>query len=229
MCGRLFQTSDPARIAALFGTSGAVPNYPPRHNGAPTQEIAAVRFNEADGARHLDLLRWGLVPHWAKDPAIGNRLINARAEGIDAKPAFRDAFRRRRCLVPADGFYEWQRRDDGRQPFAIALADGGPMALAGLWENWRDPAGNWVRSFTIVTTVANRLLAPIHDRMPVILDPADWPDWLGETAAAPERLLGLLRPLPADRLEAWPVSRRVNNVRADEPGLADRLPPANPA
>lgn len=227
MCGRYFQIIDPRAIAERFGTAGDLPNFPPNHNAAPTQDLPVVRHNPETQERSLDRLRWGLVPHWAKDLAVGYKMINARAEGIETKPSFRQAFQRRRCLVPADGFYEWQRQGAKKQPYAIALADGKPMALAGLWENWKSPDGEWVRTFTIVTTRANDLLAGIHDRMPVILDEADWPAWLGERAAGQDDLLGLLKPYPAAKMTTWPVSDRVNNVRVNEPGLSDRLPPAN--
>jgi len=174
MCGRFVQKSPPELLRERFGTVNSVPNYPARYNAAPTDDIAVVRFNPETEQRSLDLLRWGLIPHWAKDPSIGNRLINARAEALAEKPSFRDAFHRRRCLVPADAFYEWRPEGSRKQPYAIAFRDGEPMALAGLWENWRDPEGNWVRTFTIVTTAANDLLQPIHDRMPVVIEPGDY-------------------------------------------------------
>lgn len=229
MCGRYYQVTDPRTIAERFGTAGGLPNLPLNYNAAPTQDLPVVRHDPETRARSLDRLRWGLVPHWAKELSVGSKLINARAEGIEAKPSFRQAFRRRRCLVPVDGFYEWQRTGSRKQPYAIALRNGGPMALAGLWENWRSPDGEWVRTFAIITTRANDLVAGIHNRMPVVLDEAGWPAWLGERPAGTEELLGLLRPYPSAGMICWPVSDRVNNARVNEPGLFDRLPPVNSA
>ena len=222
MCGRAFQSSAPERIREHFGTGGALLNQPARYNIAPTQSVPVVRFNPKTRERALDLLRWGLVPFWAKDLAIGTKAINARSEDIAAKPMFREAYAQRRCIVPVDGFYEWQRTGEGKsatkQPYAIALADGGLMALAGLWERWKAPDGEIVRSFTIVTTRANDKLQPLHDRMPVILDAAAYATWLGEQAGDPAPLM---RPCPSDRLRLWPVSDAVNNVRNDDPSLLE--------
>jgi putative SOS response-associated peptidase YedK len=172
------------------------------------------------------------VPHWAKDLSVGARMINARAETVAERPGFRDAFARgRRCLVPADGFYEW-RKGDGpkapKQPYTVALRDGSPMALAGLWEGWRGPGGEVVRTFTIITTDANDKLRALHDRMPVILPRAAWPAWLGEEPAEAAALLALLRPYPSAELAAWPVPRRVGRVAEDDAGLAERDPTATP-
>jgi putative SOS response-associated peptidase YedK len=153
-----------------------------------------VRYDTRAGERSLDLLRWGLVPYWAKDIKVDFSNINAKAEGIEGKPAFREAFQRRRCLVPVDNFYEWKNIGPAKQPCAIALADRGLMALAGLWENWRSPAGEWVRSFAIITTTPNDLCAELHNRMPVVLGPEAWPIWLGEEPAEPHHLKGLLAP-----------------------------------
>lgn len=223
MCGRAFQTSSPDKLQERFGTIGPLPNQPARFNAAPTQDLLVVRFNPATRERRLDALRWGLVPLWATNLAIGSKAINARAEAIDQKPMFRDAFARRRCLIPVDGFYEWRPATDARIPHAIAHAEGAVLALAGLWERWKSPAGEIVRSFTIVTTTANELLRPLHERMPVMLEPTDFPRWLGETDASPEDLKALLRPYPAEQLRVWPVSRAVNNVRNDEPTLLDAV------
>jgi putative SOS response-associated peptidase YedK len=176
-----------------------------------------VRLHPATRARHLDLLRWGLVPHWAKDPKSGRQPINARAETLAGTPMFRDALPRRRCLVPADVFYEWQATEAGKQPYAIARTDGQPMAFAGLWEGWRGADGTVLRTFTIVTTDANPVLRPLHERMPVILEAADWPTWLGETEGDPP---ALLRPSSAD-LRVWQVSKAVNNVRNDSAALLE--------
>lgn len=225
MCGRFLNKLPVAEIARIFEVTAPLPNYPERYNLAPTQPILAVRLNPTTGQRSLDTLRWGLVPHWAKDLSIGARLINARAETLAKTPSFRDAFARRRCLIPASGFYEWQKNAEGKQPYAIVPADEPLFAFAGLWENWRDrdagEAAPWLRSCTIVTGPANALLAPIHDRMPVILPRQAWGAWLGEIPASPAALQALLVPFPAERMRAYPVSPRVNNVRNDDSSLAD--------
>ena len=205
MCGRFVQKTPLGEIRVLFGTANAVPNAPPNENASPTDTLAVVRYNPQTRQRSLDLLRWGLVPLWAKDIKFGVRCINARAESLDRTPAFRDAFQWRRCLVPADAFYEWQKAGGKTVPYTIAAGDGGVFALAGLWERWKTPAdGSILRSFTIVTGAPNALCEPIHDRMPVILPPSAWPTWLGETDATPEELLALLRPYPAELMRAYP-------------------------
>jgi putative SOS response-associated peptidase YedK len=225
MCGRYFLSRPPAALARLFRTVDPVPNAPPRFNVAPTQDSLVVRRNPETGARHLDLLRWGLLPIWAKDAAIGSRMINARAESLAEKPAFRDAYAKRRCLVPIDGFYEWaevpgQRR---KQPYAVALRSGEPMALAGLWERWRAPDGSILRTFAVVTCPAAPLLARLHERMPVVLPPEAWPLWLGEAEGDPA---SVLRPMDGSAFRIWPVSTRVNAVREDDAGLLEPDPDA---
>ncbi len=223
MCGRARLSSDVSEIKLVFRVPPhrPTPNVPPNWNVAPTEDLPIVRWDGKAGERSLDNMRWGLVPYWAKDLKIGFSTINAKAEGIDERPAYREAFKRRRCLVPLDAFYEWRKRGKEREPYAVALADRRLMAMAGLWENWRSPAGEWVRSFTIVTTAANALLAPLHDRMPVILDPDSWPLWLGEAAADAERLTALLTPYPPDRMTIWPVDKRVGNVKNKDPALIE--------
>lgn len=222
MCGRYLLTSPVESMRTLFDVLER-PNLQPRFNIAPTQDIAAVRRGE-EGARHLVLLRWGLIPHWAKEASIGARMINARAESVAEKPAFRSAFRHRRCLIPADGFYEWQARGKGpKQPYVITLAEDGLMAFAGLWESWRDPeSGVEVESATIITTDANAGLSAIHPRMPVIVDPADFETWLDPQSEL-EDLRGLLRPPPEERTVARPISTRVNRVANDDPAILDAL------
>ena len=209
MCGRYSLTTPVEAIARLFALDSRA-NLPPRYNIAPTQDVPIVRLDKAGQARELVQVRWGLVPVWAKDVKIGARMINARAETVATR--FKDAFQRRRCLVVADGFYEWRKLADGRrQPYRITLADGGVFAFAGLWERWRNPADNeWLLSCTIVTTDANALVAPIHDRMPVILAPEAHTPWL----AAPDP--ALLKPYPADAMAMTAVSMRVNNVDNDD-------------
>ncbi|MBL6454104.1 SOS response-associated peptidase [Belnapia sp. T6] len=228
MCGRYFQQRGPAYVARYFETVNPVPNTPPSWNRAPTQDALVVRRHPETGARHLDPLRWGLVPRWASDPSVGSKMINARSEGITEKPSFREAFRKRRCLVTADGFYEWRTEGKAKQAFAIALAGGEPMALAGLWEGWRASDGSILRTCTIVTGEANEKLSAMHHRMPMILPREAWPAWLGEEAAEPEALLALLRPWPAEGVLAWPVSSRVNKVAENDAGLLSRDPFAVP-
>jgi putative SOS response-associated peptidase YedK len=235
MCGRFVQKTPLGEIHVLFEAAGPVPNGPPRYNVAPTDNIAVVRHNPRTGLRALDMLRWGLVPLWAKDPSFGPKCINARSETVATNNIFRDAFERRRCLIPADGFYEWQKSGETPQskskakaqtrPFAIIPQEGSLFAFAGLWERWRSPAdGSILRSFTIVTGKPNALCAPIHERMPVILPREVWPVWLGEAAATPEELLALLVPYPAELMRVHPIGPRVGNVRNDDPDLLAPLP-----
>jgi len=225
MCGRFVQTTPLGEIQVLFETTNPVPNLAPRYNAAPTDSLAVVRFNPQTRARSLDLLRWGLVPLWAKDLSFGPKCINARSETIASNNIFKDAFERRRCLVPADAFYEWRKLGGkATQPFAIMPEEGGIFAFAGLWERWKNPAdGSIVRSFTIVTGQPNPLCAPIHDRMPVILPKEAWPLWLGETETSPSALLALLQPYPAERMRVYPIGPGVGNVKNDEPSLLDPL------
>lgn len=212
----MFLTTPVAELRTLFEVRES-PNLATRWNIAPTQDIAAVRRDE-DG-RHLVPLHWGLVPHWAEDPSIGSRMINARAETLADKPAFRAALRQRRCLIPIDGFYEWKTEGKRKQPYAIRRRDRQPMALAGLWESWPGPKGaplpQPLQSATIVTTGANAVLRPLHERMPVVMDPRDWEAWLDPAAPLP-LVQDLLRPAPDGELEAYPVSTRVNSVRNDD-------------
>ncbi len=217
MCGRFAFYSPAEATAALFGASGSL-DIGPRYNIAPTQDIAAVRDAEAAGeGRELVALRWGLVPFWAKDPAIGNRMINARAETVAEKPAFRAAYRRRRCLVLADGFYEWHREGAVKIPYFISLASGEPFAFAGLWEDWRNKqTDESLQTATLVTTQANDFLAPLHHRMPVILDAGRADRWL---AGDDDLVDTASRDCP--RLRAWPVNRRVNNARNDGDDLIE--------
>ena len=219
MCGRFTLRTPTHRLAEAFGVD-ALPNLAPRYNIAPTQDVVAIRH--ADAGRGLAMLRWGLIPGWAKDPAIGSRMINARAETVAEKPSFRAAFRQRRCLVAADGFFEWQKVAEGpKQPYYIRLESDEPFAIAGLWERWRDPAGETVESCTLITTEANAELAPIHHRMPVIISPADYDAWLEPHPASAEALHDLLRPYPGAEMTAFPISRHVNNVRNDDPACIE--------
>jgi putative SOS response-associated peptidase YedK len=223
MCGRFQQSRSAAEVAATFRTTGATPNTPPRWNIAPTQDALVVRRHPESGDRHLDPLRWGLVPRWAKDATAGARAINARAETVATLPTFRDAFRKRRCLVPATGFYEWRAAASSKgakQPYCIAAADRGMLAFAGLWEGWRSPDGEILRTFTIVTTEANQQLRPIHTRMPVMLRDDAWDAWLNPDTEL-EDLAPLFGPDSLPELAIWPVSPRVGRVSEDDPGLAE--------
>jgi len=230
MCGRYCLTTPAQSMQHLFGFMGPLPNWPARYNIAPTQLVPIVRQAQAggDGAgkasaarRELVQARWGLVPFWAREAAIGAKMINARAEGIAEKPAFRGAIRARRCLVPADGFFEWWATPRGKRPYWIGLKGGASeepplFAFAGLWERWtKAPDGVPLESCTIVTTEANALLRPIHDRMPVILAPAEYGTWLDPASALPDAL-ALLKPYPAEAMTIHPVSTRVNSVRFDD-------------
>ncbi len=223
MCGRFTLFSGGPALQAHFQLP-ETPMLRPRYNIAPSQEVAVVR-SLGEGERSLGWLRWGLIPGWAKDPRIGHRLINARAETVAEKPAFRHAFRQRRCLIPADGFYEWQRRDGRKQPWYFHRRDEGLMAFAGLWEHW-DRAGELVETCTIITTRANALMARVHERMPVILAPVDYPRWLETPAAEAAALQSFLRPCAEDWLTSVPVSTRVNNPGNDDMALIHPFDPA---
>ena len=214
MCGRFAFYSAAEAVAEMFAAEGAA--FAPHYNLAPTDEIPVVR--EVDGeTRRVAPLRWGLIPFWAKDRSIGNKMINARAETVAEKPAFRNAYRSRRCMILADGFYEWRAEQGGKTPHYISLESGEPFAMAGLWEDWTDKeTGESVQTATIITTRANDFMAPLHQRMPVILTPTSADGWLAERAVLPDESPGL---------RAWPVSREVNNPRTEGPQL---IVPARP-
>ena len=220
MCGRFTLRTPLKDVVELFDLApteldGAT-STSARYNIAPSQAVAAVRFDAQRNARTLAWLQWGLIPSWADDPAIGSRMINARGETVATKPAFRDAFRHRRCLLPADGFFEWQRRDGSKLPYYIRLKDDRPFAFAGLWEHWQH-GQLAIDSCTIITTDANELLRPLHDRMPVILDSAHFARWLDPEVQDRGLLAPLLTSYPAARLTAYPVDRIVNSPRFDSP------------
>ena len=221
MCGR-FTLSQPAEAIASSFQLNEVPTLEPRYNIAPTQRVPTV-LQKTGGDRQFQMLRWGLIPSWAKDLAMGAKLINARGETVAEKPSFRSAFRHRRCLIIADGFYEWQRLEGKKQPFYFRLHNGQPFAFAGLWEHWQDPEGEAIESCTIVTTEANKLLQPIHDRMPVILDPKDYDLWLDPTFQNPEQLKQLLQPLSSEAMTSYPVSTKVNNPANNTPECVNSL------
>ena len=226
MCGRMTQQRPTSELAEIFDAEDRIDAPGGRYNLAPTDEAAVVV--QRDESRAIVAYRWGLIPHWSQSANTGNRMFNARAETLDRNSAFRYAFAKRRCLVPADAYYEWKRVGKVRQPYAIARPDGRPIALAGLWAGWKDEdTGEVIRSFTIITTSANDMMSPIHDRLPVMLPDAAWHRWLdpgrveGEALA---ELKGLLVPSQEDWLELYPVSRRVNDVRNNGPDLVERIP-----
>ena len=215
MCGRFTLTTVPKDLATLFDLPEP-PDLAPRYNIAPTQPVATVLVLTGD--RQFRLMRWGLVPSWAKDLRIGSRMINARGETVADKPAFRSALRKRRCLIMADGFYEWQQGAKPKQPYYVTRKDKSPLAFAGLWERWQPPeGGDAVDSCTIVTTEANALVGAFHQRMPVILDREDFDLWLDPAVTDPARLLPLLKPYSAEKMDAYPVSRLVNSPSYESP------------
>jgi len=220
MCGRYNLITDAQAFIDFFELSNSL-ELSPRYNIAPSQQIPAVR--RVDNRREAGLLHWGLIPHWAKDRRIAYKMINARAETVAEKPAYRNAFRCRRCLIPATGFYEWQPAEDGKQPYNITLKDGGLMAFAGLWESWTGPDGARIDSCTIIVTEANAGIRPIHDRMPVILNPADYALWLNPAIEDRDRLNSLLRPYPAESTRAYPVSRSMGNPKSNGPACVEPL------
>jgi putative SOS response-associated peptidase YedK len=209
MCGRYTLTVPGEQVAEMFDLA-ETPQLEPRYNIAPTQQVPAIRVERPGGERRLSFFHWGLIPHWSKDPSIGNRMINARSETAAEKPSFRTPFKRRRCLVVADGFYEWKKRGSGpKQPYYVHLAGGDPFAFAGLWEHWRGD-GEEIESCTLLTTRPNELMKPLHDRMPVILPSAAYDLWLDPSVDDREQLEELLQPYDPEPMEAYPVSTYVN-------------------
>ncbi len=219
MCGKYTLAAEVNDLVEQFQIDEYPSDLASSYNIAPTQEVAAVLVE--DEKRRLKMLRWGLIPSWADDPSIGNKMINARAETVSEKPSFRTPFKNRRCLIPTDGFYEWQRTSDGKQPYYIHMKDGSPFAFAGLWETWRD--GEEIRSCTIITTEANDLVGEIHNRMPVILPPEDYELWLDPEFEEKEALTSVLRPYPSGGMEAYPVSRRVNSPSNNTPDCIESV------
>jgi putative SOS response-associated peptidase YedK len=224
VCGRITQKSDP-RVLALDVATLIEPLYqPPRYNGAPGQEHWVIRQNPKTGERTLDRLWWGLVPSWVKEPGGGRKPINAKAETVASLPSFREAYRRRRCLVPVDNFFEWRAIKGGRvkQPYAIGMRSGEPFALAGIWENWRRPRSeDWVRTFAVVTCPANELMSQLHDRMPVILPREAYDRWLSSIEPDPR---DLMLPYPSEPMTMWPISTRVNKPDNDDPAILEPAP-----
>jgi putative SOS response-associated peptidase YedK len=220
MCGRLSATLPAELVRRLFSTEGDLPYLVPSWNLAPSQYAMAVRRHPETGTRRLDALRWGLVPFFTKDWKATTRPINARAETIATSGMFRGAFVARRCIVPADLFYEWRKVGAAKQPYAISRAEAAPLALGGIWEGWRSADGEVLRTFAIITTPANREMSELHDRMPLVLEEPDWRLWLGEEAGD---AAGLLRPAPDGTLKAWPVSPRVNSPRNNDASLIEPM------
>jgi len=226
MCGRYTIIASPEALRALFRYEEQ-PNFPPRYNVAPTQPIAIVRL--VDGKRHFALVRWGLLPSWVKDPKTFTLLINARGETAAEKPAFRAAMKRRRCLIPADGFYEWQAVGNRKRPFYVRAKSGAPLAFAGLWETWTGPNGEELETAAIVTTRANRTLSPIHDRMPVIVPPEAFDLWLDGATVDATTAAALIAPAPEDLLVAYEISTAVNRTANDNPKLLEPVGPSQSA
>ena len=222
MCGRFTQQRPASELAEIFGAEPLADDPGGHFNVAPTDEASVVVQRE--DRRAVTAYRWGLIPHWATDAKVGSRMFNARSETITTSPAFRDAFVRKRCIVPVDSFYEWKRDGNVRQPYRVVRRDGMPLALAGLWAGWRDPAADAVRrTFTIITTSPNEALADLHDRMPVVISEDAWDRWLESAPADPSELLGLLVPNEDLELEVYAVERFVNDVRRDGPELIEPL------
>jgi putative SOS response-associated peptidase YedK len=222
MCGRFTLTVDPGQLQDAFPWIDIPKEVAQRYNIAPSQPVGVV---PNDGKNRLDFYNWGLIPFWAKDPKIGNRMINARSETIQEKPSFRGSFKYKRCLVLADGFYEWRKQpgNTAKVPYFIHLKDSSPFAFAGLWDIWHSNDGSEVRSFTIITTGPNQLIEEIHNRMPVILPPDSYESWIKEGENDPKLLKSFLKPYPSDEMDAYPVSRAVNSPQNDSPECILRI------
>ena len=223
MCGRFASYTSPGAIGSLFGTSGPAPNFQPSWNVSPSNNAMVIRRHPETGERRTDLLRWGLIPSWSKDLRGRAQPVNARSESAATSAMFKDALAQRRCLVPADAFYEWEAGPEGKQPYAIARRDNSPLAFAGVWEWWKGPNGKLVRTFAILTTSANATMRQLHERMPVILEPDVWTAWLEDAGQAIE----LMRPADDHVLHLWPVSRAVNSVRNNGAELLNRVDDPN--
>ncbi len=216
MCGRYRLSRRKQIIEEHFDCDPWDEDWSPRYNVAPTQSVAVIRQNPKEPVRQLSLMRWGLIPSWAKDSSAAASMINARAETAATKPAFGDALKSRRCLIPADGFYEWMRTGKTKQPYCFEVNEGKLFAFAGLWERWRDPGGQWVKSFSILTTTPNAVTSAVHDRMPVILDPDNYDLWLDPGMQNVAAISELLKPYDARLMRCYPVSSRVNHVENDD-------------
>jgi putative SOS response-associated peptidase YedK len=210
MCGRFTLNVTPSKLTEYFDLTGDL-DFSPSWNIAPFSQINSIVADES-GSKHLKSMRWGLIPSWAKDETIGSKLINARSETIVEKPSFRSAFKRRRCLIPASGYYEWKTQNGIKQPWYISLVSGEPMAFAGLWETWNSKEGEGIESCCIITTAANSFMEPIHDRMPATLNPEQWPLWLSQQEHLPDKLLPLICSQESKSIQAWPVTRELNRA-----------------
>ncbi|MGI8852704.1 MAG: SOS response-associated peptidase [Methyloceanibacter sp.] len=224
MCGRVIQSSGPLRLGIVEGlnvSDSRMGNIRPCYNAAPSKELLVIRQNHKTGERSLDLLKWGMIPHWCSDSRGGRKPINAKAESVSSLPTFRDAYALRRCIVPIDGFFEWRaiRGAGWKQPYAIAMKDGSPFGLAGLWENWRNPnTGEWERTFAIITVPSNELVGEVHNRMPAILDRKGYDRWIGLEPNPHD----LLITYPSEPMTMWPISTRVNKPENDDQAILDR-------
>jgi putative SOS response-associated peptidase YedK len=216
MCGRYRLSRRKQLIEEYFSSVSGEDDWNPRYNIAPTQSVPVIRQNPKEPRRELSLLRWGLIPSWAKDPSISVQIINARSETAATKPAFRDPLTNRKCLIPADGFYEWQRRGKAKQPYCFEVNDGELFAFAGLWDRWKDPSGEWIKSCSILTTTPNAVTSAVHDRMPVILDPDNYDLWLDPGMTNVEAVSEMLKPFDARQMRYYPISTRINYVANDD-------------
>ncbi len=222
MCGRFVLMTPSKSLAERFLVEEILEEGP-RYNIAPTQMVAIIRLNAQTRRRELRMVKWGLIPYWTKDSSIGHKLINARCESVHEKPAFRTAFKLRRCLVPTDGYYDWKKTGKSRQPYLFRMADGSPYAFAGLWEKWKSPEGEITESCTIITTPSNEFVASVHDRMPAILKPEDYGTWLDPNIRDPEVLLKLLTPFPSELMVGTPVSSKVNKATYEGPDCIEPI------
>ncbi len=226
MCGRYSLKETPKKLAEHFHLAEEV-EFSPSYNIAPSLAICTIT-QDKEGSRRLSKKRWGLIPSWAKDATIGNKLSNARGETVSEKPSFRSAFKTRRCVIPASGFYEWQAANGVKQPWYMTLRSGEPMAFAGIWETWQTAGAEPIETCCIITTAGNELMQPIHDRMPVILNPDSWEQWLSPNEHNPDNLLPLIRPFDSAPMQAWAVTRELNKVGArNDEGLTSQLPPTS--
>jgi putative SOS response-associated peptidase YedK len=216
MCGRYRLSRRKQIIEEHFDCDPLEDDWTPRYNIAPTQRVPVIRQNPQEPIRQISLMKWGLIPHWAKDPSVATGTINAKSETAATKPAFRDPLRFRRCLIPADGFYEWARKGTSKQPFCFEVNEGELFGFAGLWDGWKDAGGNWVRSCSILTTTPNLVTSAVHDRMPVILDPDSYDLWLDPGMSDVQVVSELLKPYDARMMRCYPVSNRVNHVANDD-------------
>ena len=216
MCGRYRLSRRKQVVEEHFASVSEEEDWGPRYNIAPTQPIPVIRQNPKEPFRELSLVRWGLIPSWAKDSSVAAKMINARSETAATKPAFRDALKSRRCLIPADGFYEWMRTAKAKQPYCFEVNEGELFAFAGLWDRWKDPSGNWVKTCSILTTTPNAVTSAVHDRMPVILDPNDYNLWLDPGMTNARVVSELLKPYDAKSMRSYPVSTRINSVVNDD-------------